>query len=186
MHQAALIDPAIGSLLVGSFVLLFISAAAHKLRDLQRFAQVFAGYDIAPAISRWRLTWLVPALELLAAAGLALPATRAAASVIGALLLVSYALAISVNLRAGHRAIACGCGGPDQRRPIAAWMVWRNLLLCGVLGLTLLPWTARPLEWMDGATLGFGLLAIGLLYSCAERLLGEFSGVRADEIQGSP
>jgi uncharacterized membrane protein YphA (DoxX/SURF4 family) len=130
MHQAALIDPAIGSLLVGSFVLLFISAAAHKLRDLQRFAQVFAGYDIAPAISRWRLTWLVPALELLAAAGLALPATRAAASVIGALLLVSYALAISVNLRAGHRAIACGCGGPDQRRPIAAWMVWRNLLLC--------------------------------------------------------
>jgi hypothetical protein len=128
----------------------------------------------------------VPVLEILIALGLLLPASRAAATVIAVALLVSYALAISVNLRAGHNAIACGCGGPDQRRPIAAWMVWRNLLLASLLGLTLLPWTARQLERMDGATIGLGLVAIGLLYSCAERLLGELSRAREAGIRGTP
>src|ERR1700676_5171182 len=145
MNHAVMLDPVIGSLLVGCFVLLFVSAASHKLRDLQQFAQVFAGYNIAPLVNRWRLSWLVPVLEILIALGLLLPASRAATTVVAVALLVSYALAISVNLRAGHNAIACGCGGPDQRRPIAAWMVWRNLLLASLLGLTLLPWTARPL-----------------------------------------
>ena len=36
-----MLDPAIGSLLVGCFALLFAGAASHKLRDLNQFAQVF-------------------------------------------------------------------------------------------------------------------------------------------------
>src|SRR5450631_2695749 len=119
MNRALMLDPAIGSLMIGSFVLLFISAANHKLRDLKQFAQVFAGYNIASVLNRWRLTWMVPAVETLVALGLLLPASRAAATAVAAALLVSYALAIGVNLRAGGRAIACGCAGPDQRRPIA-------------------------------------------------------------------
>jgi uncharacterized membrane protein YphA (DoxX/SURF4 family) len=186
MNHALMLDPVIGSLIVGCFVVLFVSAATHKLRDLQQFAQVFAGYDIAPVINRWRLSWLVPVMELLIALGLLLPASRTAATIMAAALLVSYALAITVNLRAGHDAIACGCGGPDQRRPIAAWMVWRNLLLAGLLSLTMLAWTARPLEWMDGATVGLGLVAIGLLYACAERLLGELGRARDAGLRGTP
>jgi uncharacterized membrane protein YphA (DoxX/SURF4 family) len=186
MNHAVTLDPVIGSLIVGCFALLFVSAAVHKLHDLNQFAQVFAGYNIAPLVNRWRLSWLLPLLEILVAVGLLLPASRAAASVMAAALLVSYALAISVNLRAGHNAIACGCGGPDQRRPIAAWMVWRNLLLASLLGLTMLPWTVRQLEWMDAATVGFGLVAIGLLYSCAERLLGELGRSRDAGIRGTP
>jgi uncharacterized membrane protein YphA (DoxX/SURF4 family) len=186
MNHALMLDPVIGSLIVSCFVLLFVSAATHKLRNLKQFAQVFAGYDIAPVINRWRVSWLVPVMELVIALGLLLPAARAAATILAAALLVSYALAITVNLRAGHDAIACGCGGPDQRRPIAAWMVWRNLLLASLLGLTMLPWTARPLEWMDGATVGFGLVAIGLLYSCAERMLGELGREREAGIRDTP
>lgn len=184
MDHALMLDPAIGSLLIGSFVLLFAGAAGHKLRDLDRFAEVFAGYDIAPRLVRWRLTWLVPVAEILLALGLLLPASRTAAAALAAALLSAYAVAIAVNLRAGRRLVACGCGGPDQRRPIAAWMVWRNLLLAAVLGAATLPRNARPLEWTDAVTLAFGLTSVALLYSCAERLLGERGRAREAGIRG--
>jgi uncharacterized membrane protein YphA (DoxX/SURF4 family) len=186
MNHAVMLDPVIGSLITGCFVVLFVSAATHKLRDLKQFAQVFADYNIAPAINRWQLSWLVPILELLVALGLLLPRSRAAAAALAAALLLSYAIAIIINLRAGRNAIACGCGGPDQRRPIAGWMVWRNLLLAMLLGMTMLPWKTRELDWTDGATLGFGVLAIALLYSCAERLLGELGRARDAGIRGTP
>ena len=185
MNHAVLLDPAIGSLIVGCFALLFLSAASHKLRDLQQFAEVFAAYGIAPAVNRWQLAWLVPVLEIGVAAGLLAPRWRGAAAAIGACLLLSYAIAIAINLRAGRNAIACGCGGLDERRPIAAWMVWRNLLLAVVFGVALLPWSARALEWTDAATVGFGLAAMAALYSCAERLLGELGAGRGAGIGGT-
>src|SRR2546429_9374514 len=43
-----------------------------------------------------------------------------------------------------------------RSRPIAAWMVWRNLLLAGVLGTMLLPWIARPMAAADAVPLGAG------------------------------
>jgi uncharacterized membrane protein YphA (DoxX/SURF4 family) len=185
MNHAVVLDPAIGSLIVGCFTLLFLNAASHKLRDLQQFAQIFAAYGIAPAIARWQLSWLVPLLEIGVAAGLVAPRSRAVAAVAGACLLLSYAIAISINLRAGRIAIACGCGGLDERRPIAAWMVWRNLLLATVLGGALLPWSARALEWTDAVTITFGLAAMIVLYSCAERLLGELGAGRSAGIGGT-
>jgi uncharacterized membrane protein YphA (DoxX/SURF4 family) len=186
MKRAVMLDPVIGSLVVGCFALLFVSAASHKLRDLKQFALVFAGYGIAPVVYRRHLSWLVPVLEILVAMALLLPATRAAAAAAAAALLLSYAIAIAINLRAGRNLVACGCGGPDQRRPIASWMVWRNLLLVGGLGLAMLPWSVRDLEWTDAATLVFGLLAMALLYSCAERLFGEIGRARDAGIQGTP
>jgi uncharacterized membrane protein YphA (DoxX/SURF4 family) len=185
MNHAVTLDPAIGSLIVGCFALLFLSAASHKLRDLRQFAEVFAAYGIAPAIHRWQLAWLVPVLEAAVGAGLVAPGVRAGAAAIGAGVLLSYALAIAINLRAGRNAIACGCGGLDERRPIAAWMVWRNLLLALVLGVELRPWSVRALEWTDAATIGFGLAAIALLYSCAERLLGGLGAGRGAGIGGT-
>jgi uncharacterized membrane protein YphA (DoxX/SURF4 family) len=186
MKHAVMLDPVIGSLLVGGFALLFVSAAAHKLRDLKQFALVFAGYGIASVMNRWQLTWLVPLLEILVALGLLLPTTRSPAAAAAAALLLSYAIAIAINLRAGRSLVACGCGGPDQRRPIAGWMLWRNLLFVGALGPAMLPWSIRQLEWTDAATLVFGLLAITLLYSCAERLLGEIGRAREAGIQAAP
>jgi uncharacterized membrane protein YphA (DoxX/SURF4 family) len=177
MNHVVMLDPAAGSLLVGCYLSLFATAAAHKLRDLKQFADVFAGYGLAPAVIRWRLSWLLPVMEILVARGLLLPASRSIAALVAAALLLTYAIAISINLRAGRELVACGCGGPDQR-PIAGWMVWRNLLLALGLGLATRPWSARKLEWTDGATVAFGLTSIALLYSCAERLLGDLGGTR--------
>jgi len=173
MDHMLTLDPAIGSLLVGSLSLLFGSAATHKLRDLRQFADVLAGYGIPPWFNRWRLSWLVPAVEVLLAIALLLPVARAAAAASAAGVLLGYAIAIAINLCTGRRLVACGCGGPDRQRPIAGWMVWRNVLLAAGAGLTALPWNDRPLQWTDAVTVGFGLLAIALLYACADRLLGQ-------------
>src|SRR3979490_1443457 len=166
-----MIDPAIGAMLAGALALLFVSAAFNKLRSLQRFAEVFRAYRLLPeAVAR--LSWLVPALELTVGVGLLARPSRAAA---GAALLLAYAAAIAINLQRGRRDLACGCGGPHERRPIAAWMVWRNLLLSGLLGALLLPWSARPMAAADAITVGAGTAVAALLYMSLDRLLAQIT-----------
>jgi hypothetical protein len=165
-----MLDPAIGALIVGLFVLLFASAAVQKLRAPARFAEVFAAYRVLPS---WlaRLSLLVPALELLVAAGLLVQTARAVAAGAGAALLVVYAAAVGVNLRRGRLDLACGCGGPNERRPIAPWMVVRNLLLAAVLTVAERPWLPRALESADLLTVGGGVAIAALLYLSLDRLL---------------
>jgi hypothetical protein len=87
-------------------------------------------------------------------------------------LLLTYAAAIAVNLERGRRDLACGCGGPDERRPIAPWMVWRNILIAVGLAATFVPWSARPLNLTDAITVVFGLLTLTLIYLCVDQLMG--------------
>lgn len=169
-----MIDPAIGALLAGAFALLFASAALQKLRDLRAFAEAFRAYQILPDAAA-PLAWLVPTLELTIALGLLVAASRPGASAAGAALLLAYACAIGVNLRRGRRDLACGCGGPEERRPIAAWMVGRNVLLAALLGVVALPWLARPMQPSDALTIGVGTAVTALLYASLDRLLGRIA-----------
>jgi hypothetical protein len=177
------LDPVFGALIAICFAVLFASAAVHKWRDLASFEAAFAAYELLPQIPRRHLTWLVPLCETAVALGLLARATRAVCAVAGALLLLGYAGAIALNLQRGRRDIACGCGGPDQRRSIAGWMAWRNLLLALLLGLATQPWSGRTMSWMDGATIAFGVAAATVIYLCIDRL-GEVSA-RARALQGS-
>jgi hypothetical protein len=164
-----MIDPAIGTLLAGAFALLFASAALHKARAPAHFAEVLRAYRVLPA--SLHVSWLVPVLELAAAAALLLPGARTAGALGGAALLLLYALAMAVNLKRGRRDLACGCGGAHERRPIAVWMVWRNLALACVLGALCLPWVIRPLQAVDCLTVGAGVAVAALLYMSTDRLL---------------
>ena len=170
------LDPAIGTLMVASVALLFASAAAHKLRNLPRFDEIFSAYGLMPAAlvavnSRPRISLLVPVLEIMVAAGLAVNVYRPYAAALGIALLSAYAAAIAVNLWRGHRDLACGCGGPDDRRPIAAWMVWRNLIIALIAAAAFVPWADRNLHFTDGVTIAFGLATAALIYLCADQLL---------------
>ena len=178
-----ILDPVIGILTMASVALLFASAAVHKLRDLARFDEVFSAYGMIPAISRLRISWLVPVAEILVAAGLAGSLTRPYAAVLGMLLLSAYAVAIAVNLRRGRRDLACGCGGPDERRPIAAWMVWRNILIALAVATAFAPWMDRALTMTDGVTVVFGLMTVALIYLCADQLFG--NARRTAQLRGS-
>jgi len=178
-----ILDPVVGILILASAALLFASAAAHKLRDLARFDEIFSAYGMIPAISRLRISWAVPVAEISVAVGLAGIPTRPYAAILGILLLLGYAAAIAVNLRRGRRDLACGCGGPDERRPISAWMVWRNILIAVLLAGAFAPWTERALTLTDGFTIVFGVLTIALIYLCADQLLG--NAQRSAQLKGS-
>jgi uncharacterized membrane protein YphA (DoxX/SURF4 family) len=173
VYDGAMIDPAIATWLAGAFALLFASAAVHKTRDLAQFAQVLRAYRVLPA--RLNLSWPVPLAELSVAAALLIPVTRGMAALSGAVLMLLYALAIAVNLGRGRRELACGCGGADERRPIAAWMVGRNLLLAVVLSSLTLPYSVRPLQLIDLVTVTAGVAVAALLYMSADTLLGRIA-----------
>lgn len=166
-----MLDPAIGILIIGCCALLLASAAFHKLRDLPRFGAVLRAYRLLPA-GGVRLAPVVPLAELAIGVGLIVPATHHASALAGAALLVAYAAAIALNLARGRRDLACGCGGPDDARPIAPWMVGRNLLLALLLAATVVPWSSRALLPTDLITVGGGAAIATLLYVCLDRLLG--------------
>jgi Methylamine utilisation protein MauE len=180
-----MLDPAIGRLLVLCCATLFAGAAAHKLRDTGRFATAFESYGLLPAAVRPAAARMLPFGELAIAAGLMYAATRGGAAMAGGALLLIYASAIAVNLRRGRPDLVCGCGGPDDRRLIAAWMVWRNVALAGVLALLALPWRARPLLPADFLTIGGGVATAVLLYMSLDRLLGEVAP-RAAALRAPP
>jgi uncharacterized membrane protein YphA (DoxX/SURF4 family) len=170
-------------LIVASIALLFASAGVHKLRDMRRFDEIFSAYGLMPALARLRVSRIVPILEIGVAAGLLIDVCRPYAGAVGIVMLWGYAAAIAVNLRRGRRDLACGCGGPDERRPISAWMVWRNILMSLALAVVLQPWASRPLGFTDGVTIVFGLLTITLVYLCTDRLLGYTQ--RTAQLRGS-
>jgi hypothetical protein len=171
--SAPSIDPAVGALIIVAIALLFATAATHKLRDLRRFGEIFSAYGLLPPVVGRRLSGFVPLAEIAVACGLLLNVSRTYAVFLGAACLLAYAGAIAINLRRGRRDLACGCGGPDERRPIAAWMVWRNVLLCAVLLSVMLPWSLRALQPTDLVTVTFGTLTCALVYACLDRLLGQ-------------
>ena len=172
MHHMML-DPVVGVLIVGCIAILLASAGAHKLRDPRRFDEIFAAYGVIPGIAKLRLSRLLPFLEIGLAAGMLINASRPLVGVVVIALMLTYAAAIEINLRRGRRDLACGCGGPDDRRPIASWMVWRNIVVSAAVAISLFPWSARPLVPMDGVTIVFGVITVSLLYLCVDLLLGD-------------
>src|SRR5215472_7322862 len=172
VYDVLMIDPAVAALLAGTFALLFASAALHKLLDPARFAAAFRAYQVVPP-ALGRVSLLVPVLELAIAAALLAADSRHGAAAAGAALLLTYAVAVAVNLGRGRLDLDCGCGGPRERRPIGAWMIWRNVALAALLAALLLPWAPRPLGAADALTIGAGTAVAALLYMCIEVLLGQ-------------
>jgi uncharacterized membrane protein YphA (DoxX/SURF4 family) len=173
-----MLDPAIGALLAGAFALLFLSAALHKLKDLATFRQALGAYRVVPE-SLLRLAVLFAVAEACAGAGLLAGATRVPAAVLGVLLLVGYAAAIAVNLHRGRRSLSCGCGGANDARAIAPWMVGRNLCLAASLAVLWVPWGARAMDLADALTVGAGTATAAFLYSSLDMLLGRHAAQRA-------
>ena len=170
-----MLDPAIGHLIVQGVALLFATAGVHKLRGLAAFTEVVAGYRVLPQAIARRTAWLIPCAELAIAAGLAAERNLRATLVAAIGLLLGYAAAIAWNLVRGRRDLDCGCGSHRNRRPIAAWMVWRNMLLAAALGLAALPWSRRTIGLTDLLTLGGGLAASAMLYMAIDGLLAEIA-----------
>jgi hypothetical protein len=170
-----LLDPAFGYLIIASIALLFATAGVHKLQDLAHFTEVFAAYRVLPNALGRRLAWVIPCLELGVAVTLIWEPSRRMAVMPAIAVLIAYASGLGVNLLRGRRDLDCGCGAVRERRPVAAWMVWRNLLLAAALGVAALPWSPRPFDLTDFVTVMGGLTVCATLYVAVDRLLGDIA-----------
>jgi hypothetical protein len=168
-----MIDPALGSLILTGLALLFATAAFHKFRDLERFSLVLAAYRVMPERSAAGVAWSFPCAELAVALALPWPPTRRWAALAAAALLLVYAAGMTLNLARRRRDLDCGCAAAGRRRPIAAWMVWRNLILALASITVALPWAHRRFGGADLLTVLAGAAAAVALYAALDRLLGE-------------
>jgi hypothetical protein len=183
-----LLDPAPACVIAAALAALFATAAWHKARALAEFGAVLSAYRVLPDGLARALAPVVPVAEAALAgalvAAVAWPAARPFAAFGSAALLAAYAAAIGLNLARGRRELDCGCSGPGQRRPIAGWMIVRNVLLgLGALALAL-PWAPRPLGMLDAPTVLAGVACCALLYGAIDLLYGRILP-RTAQLRGS-
>lgn len=130
-----LLHPRLSLLVRLGLGLVFIWAALPKIVDPPGFAKAIWAYDLFPGWSLHGLALVLPWLELFCGLALCLGLwLRAAAVWVGGLLL-SFSLALSINL-ARHHAVDCGCFGNSAPKTTAqrlADMRWTLLRDAGLL-----------------------------------------------------
>jgi hypothetical protein len=172
---AFLQDPLVHLASAGGLALLLGSAGLHKVRDGQGFARVLQGYGAAfggqlTGLSGL-LTVLVPALELLAAAGVVTSVWWPLAALPAVSLLALYAGVLALAAQRGAAIEDCGCHWGGRPQAPSAALALRNLVLLLPALTLLLPTQSRPLLWFDAISLA-GALCGGLaLYLLANLLV---------------
>jgi hypothetical protein len=174
-------DPAVSHLLALCGTLLFGAAAFAKVRSFAMFCAILGEYRILPIRITTAAGAAICCLEFAVAVGLFWPGSRSPAATLGAVLLIAYAAAITVNLIRGRRDLDCGCG--YRPTAISGWMVIRNVVLAALLTLLQMPLSPRVLGLADYATIAGGLTGFALLFLSAEALLARPA---AREFSASP
>ncbi len=172
-------DPALTWTMAVALAALFAASAAMKLAAIGQFAAALENYRILPPILLAPAVWLIPALEALAAAGLVIPASRADASVLAAVLLGMFTAAIAINLARGRTGIDCGCFGPALRQELSGWLIARNAMLSACAVVVLIPPSGRQLTWLDAVTIAGGAAALALMYASFNLAIGNAPKLRA-------
>ncbi|WP_174291205.1 MauE/DoxX family redox-associated membrane protein [Sphingomonas bacterium] len=116
--------------------LVFLVAAAAKLRHRATLAGVIGNYRLLPSALVGPTALVLPWLEVLVGAML-LVGERRWVPAIAALLLVIFAAAMAINIGRGRRRIDCGCGVGGLRQSLHGALVARNLALAVALLLNL-------------------------------------------------
>jgi uncharacterized membrane protein YphA (DoxX/SURF4 family) len=167
-----MVDPAFSSLAVLLLAVIFGAAACSKLKNNAVFRGVVEQYDLLPHALVTPFAYALPVVELVAALGLVLPATRAPAAVALILLLLAFAAAMAINLARGRSDIDCGCFIGVQKQQISWALVLRNLVLAGFGLMLLLEQTERPLAALDWLTIAGAAASLLLLHEAIGRLFG--------------
>ncbi len=155
---------------------LFGHAALAKLADRSLFEQHLASYGV-PFALLGVTTWLLPALELLAALLLLTP-WRELGAELSASLLFAYGAVMAWH-RLHRRALDCGCGGAPL--PISWLLVARNVVLLAVALLVALPMSSRVIGVTDFAVVAASVLLAAPLYAAFNQVLRHTAGHRTHQ-----
>jgi uncharacterized membrane protein YphA (DoxX/SURF4 family) len=123
--------------------LVFIAAALPKIADPPGFAKAIWAYALFPPWSLNPLALLLPWLELFCGLALCLGRWTPAAVLWTSALLLSFSLALAINL-ARHHPIDCGCFGSAPHRSETERLVDMRWALLRDIGLLLL---AAQVSW---------------------------------------
>lgn len=134
--------------------LVFIAAALPKIADPPGFAKAIWAYELFPAWSLHPLALVLPWLELTCGLALCLGLwVRAAALWVGTLLL-SFCLALAINL-ARHHPVDCGCFGATAHQTEAErlvdmrWSILRDVGLLLLVAQMLAATRANPIAGIE-------------------------------------
>ena len=134
--------------------LFFIAAALTKILDPPGFAKAIWAYALFPAWSLNPLALVLPWLELFCGLALCLGIWIRAAAWWATTLLLSFGLALSINL-ARHHPVDCGCFGATTHMSEAeriADMRWSLLRDVGLLILAVQAlWASAPIRSATGS-----------------------------------
>lgn len=173
------VDPVVDLVARLALATLFVWAASHKARDLRAFAATIRSYEILPRGLARLVAPVFAGAELAVAVGLVLPETRVASSAAALVLLVTYSVAIAVNLARGRRELDCGCFGPAHRQPLHGWLLVRNAVAIAAAALASLPLGLRPLTTLDGVAIVAGWSTACLLWLAASQLATQWQRIEA-------
>lgn len=164
-------DPVVDTTLRSALALLFLVAAAHKLRAPASFRAQLAEYRLVPERATHALAAAVVAGELTTGVAFLWERLRVQAASAALLVLCAYSLAIALNLARGRRDIDCGCSGPAVRQPLTPWLLARNLALAGLAAACLAPVRGRTLVWIDAVSVLGAVSVLAALYAASNRML---------------
>lgn len=119
-----------------SLSVVFLAAAAGKLRDRTAFAHSVREYEVLPPWGAAAVAAALPWAEVLVGIGLIVAATATAAAAAAVVLLGSFAVAVAVNVWRG-RSFGCACLGGDRDEPIGWRTLARQAALCALAALIL-------------------------------------------------
>ncbi len=176
-----MIDPLIAKIIATGFGLLWLGAAWHKLAAPTVFRGILKDYQLLPTVLLGLLSYLVPVIEAALGVSWLLGLATVKTSIISAVLLSSYALAIAINLLRGRVHIDCGCGfsSAATEHPLSWMLVVRNFVLIVISLLLLLPVGERVLGWSDYIVLATALLVTLLLQGAVSQLLRNGAAIGA-------
>ena len=182
-----MLDPLILRIIAVGFALLFIFSATHKFNNKLQFLGILEAYQILPRAMLGPVVNVIPVLELMLGLAWALTALLLIqiplVPLISAMLLITYAMAIAINLFRGRSYIDCGCGfssmaGPTRSeaksggiQQLSMALVVRNCVLSVVALLAAASPSPRDLGFMDFLSLVMASFALILLYGAFNQLL---------------
>jgi hypothetical protein len=115
--------------------LLLIASAIHKIVRPARTREVMQEFAGVPPRFAYLALIGVPLAELVAGFGLAVPAGRAAAAMLAALIWSGYLLLILRAILQGRRYLDCGCSFGPSLRPLGTYQTLRGVMLIGLASL---------------------------------------------------
>lgn len=169
-----MIDPLLPTVIAFGFAVLFVAAASHKLSVRGRFEAILRDYRLLPDFLVRPIALLMPAIELTLGLGWISGLSARATALASAVLLTTYALAMTINLVRGRIYIECGCGfgtSTGEEQALSSSLVARNILLIGLALLPLAPTTGRNLGTTDFLVVVGSVLTAILLYAGSGQLI---------------